>query len=350
MQVIALVSAQNGVALAGCLAAAGNVPGDLLLAAVCLVLPLPLAADLLMPSIPSLPNRHMLSLARVRLTNAAWLQRADLGIALAIFAASLIVPLDSLASVFAPLLGLDGVLRSCVRRNRQALAPLRRATALAQTGFIVLAVCAPNLIVGWLAVVGAMATALLPTLSRRWDSAVLAFFGAGLAVFGIVVLGSAPSMPGYFSLFAGFAMIAAIVPDLAAVLVILILRLAGRHLAARCRSTRQRHALVALLACALLLTNRVRSRRITLLLLSQASIAALAIFTGQSEGRFAALVLLVLLILTRSAARLSRAGRHAGGGRSGGVPPLGVFPGLVLIVLTISCASGPGFCFRWAPP
>ena len=140
MQVIALVSAQNGVALAGCLAEPETFPASLLLAAVCLVLPLPLAADLLMPSIPSLPNRHMLSLARVRLTNAAWLQRADLGIALAIFAASLLVPLDSLASVFAPLLGLDGVLRSCVRRKRQALAPLRRATALAQTGFIVLAV------------------------------------------------------------------------------------------------------------------------------------------------------------------------------------------------------------------
>lgn len=343
MQVMALVSAQNGVALAGCLAVQPETfPGTPLLAAVCLVLPLPLAADLLAPSIPSLLNRYILRLARVRLANPVWLQRADLGIALAIFAATLIVPLDSLASVFAPLLGLDGVLRSCVRRNRQALDPLRRGTALAQTGFIVLAVCPPNLIVGWLAVTGAVATTVLPTLSRRRDGAVMAFFGAGLALFGILLLSAAPSMPGYFSLFAGFVMIAAIVPDLAVVLVILTLRLADQApWPPEAEALGSSMALIALVVCAVLLTNHVRTRRITLLLLSQASIAALAIFTGQSEGRFAALVLLVLLILTRSAARLSKepAATLAVAGL-GGVPPLGVFPGLVLIALTIS-ARGP---------
>ena len=128
-----------------------------------------------------------------------------------------------------------------------------------------------------------MTTALLPTLSRRWDSAVLAFFGAGLAVFGIVVLGSAPSMPGYFSLFAGFAMIAAIVPDLAVALVILTLRLADQTpWPPDAEALGSSIALTALLACALLLTNRVRSRRVPLLLLSQASIAA-GPFHGQSE-------------------------------------------------------------------
>jgi hypothetical protein len=346
MRVVALVSAQNGIALAGCLPIQPETfQATPLLPAACVILPLPLAAGLLAPPVWSLPTRRTLSLAHSRLTNAAeWLRSADLGIALAIFAATLIVPLDSLASIFAPLFGLDGVLRSCVRWNRNALPPLRRGTALAQTGFIVLAACAPNLIAGWLAVVCAMATTLLPALSRRWDSAVLAFFGAGLALFGILVLLSAPSMLGYFSLFAGFTAIAAIVPDLAVVLVILTLRLADQaswppEVAALGSSI----ALLALLACALLLTSRVKSRRVTLLLLSQASIAALAICMGESEGRFAALVLLILLILTRSAARLSKgpAATLAVAGL-GGVPPFGVFPALVLIVLTMS-ARGPWF-------
>ena len=215
---------------------------------------------------------------------AAWRERTDLGVALAMFAATLIVPLDSLASVFAPLLGLDGVLRSCVRRNRPALAALRRGMALAQTGCTVLAVCAPNLIVAWLAVLGAMAMALLPTVSRRRDGAALAFFAAGLALFGMLVLSTTPSMVGYFSLFAGFATIAAIVPDLAVVLVILILRLADQSpWPPDVEALGSGIALIALLACALLLTNRVRSRRIALLLLSQASIAALASASAKAK-------------------------------------------------------------------
>ena len=42
----------------------------------------------------------------------------------------------------------------------------------------------------------------------------------------------------------------------------------------------------------------------TLLLFSQLSVAALAICMGRPDGRFAALVLLILIILTRSALRL----------------------------------------------
>jgi hypothetical protein len=58
----------------------------------------------------------------------------------------------------------------------------------------------------------------------------------------------------------------------------------------------------------------------------------LAIGLGQPDGRFAALVLLILLILSRSANRLAE------GHRSGlaGATPLGVFPGLVLVVLAVS--------------
>ena len=73
------------------------------------------------------------------------------------------------------------------------------------------------------------------------------------------------------------------------------------------------------------------------LLFSQVAIAAMAICMGRADGRFAALVLLILIILTRSAVRLSL-GPVATLARAGlgGVPPFGVFPGLVLVVLTIA--------------
>ena len=94
---------------------------------------------------------------------------------------------------------------------------------------------------------------------------------------------------------------------------------------------------VALLACAVLLTSRVQSHRTTLLALSHASIAVLAICTGQADGRFAALVLLILLILCRAAVRITDGPAAPLAMASlGGVPPFGIFPGLVLVVLALS--------------
>jgi len=352
MQVMALVALQNGTALAGCLFAAPEpLPASLLLPAACLVLLLPLAAGLLVPAIASSPQHEPVARAKSWMVSlplaGRWLGWIDLLLAVSLFVATLIVPLDSLASVFAPLLGLDGVLCACVRRNREARSPVRRATALAQTGFVILAVCAPNLMVAWLAVLAAMAAALLPTLSRRWRDAVLAFVAAGLVLFGMLLQaapsilppsGPAPSVLGAFSLFIGFAMIAAVVPDLAVVVVILVLRLANRSpWPPDVEAIAAGIAVVALLACAARLVSPVRLHRITLLQLSQASIAALTICVGQGEGRFAALVLLILLILSRSAARFNdRPAASLAIAGLGGIPPLGVFPGLVLVVLTIS--------------
>ncbi|MDB5400490.1 MAG: hypothetical protein JWQ55_2508 [Rhodopila sp.] len=352
MQVAALVAAQNGLALAGCLVAqpavlsSASFPAALLLPLACLVLPLPLAAGLLVPAIASSPNPgnpgwalRLTASWRPRLpSTAAWFGWIEVCLALAIFAATLIVPLDSFASIFAPLLGLDGVLRSCVRQKRHALSPIRRASALLQTGFTVLAVCAPNPIIEWLTVLAAMTMALLPTMSRRWNSAVLAFLATGLSLFGLLLLPAAPSILGYFSLFAGFATVAAIVPDLAAVVVILILRLANQTpWPFSIEALGIGLAIIGLLTCALLLTTPNRSHRTTLLTLSQASIAALAICIGHADGRFAALVLLILLILSRAAARVT-VGPVATLAIAGlaGLPPLGVFPGLVLVVLTFS--------------
>ena len=347
MQVIALVALQNGIVLAGCLVAEPpTLAASLLLPAACLMLPLPLAAGLRVPAIASSPRHEPLVRGKSWMTglklDASWLGWIDLTLAAVLFVATLVVPLDSLASVFAPLLGLDGLLRVCARRNRQARSPMRRATAWAQSACGVIAVCAPNPMVAWLAVLAAMAAALLPTLSRRWGRGVLAFTAAGLVLFGMLLPAtppvSAPSLLGAFSLFSGLAMIAAVVPDLAVVLVVLILRMA--NLAAwppEVEAIAAGIALIALLACAIRLANPVRLHRVALLQLAQASIASLSISIGHAEGRFAALVLLVLLILSRSAARFN--GRQASSlaiAALGGIPPLGVFPGLALVVLTIS--------------
>jgi hypothetical protein len=391
MQVLALVALQNGVALAGSLIVHPDaLPAALLFPLACLLLPLPLAVNLLVPGMalargsappdvtggteiravegdradPQITSREghdtnehghdtsghgrdtMQPAERATATaasfrsgrNVAWLGWFDLGLALVMAAATVIVPLDPLASLFAPLLALDGVLRSCVRRNRHALTAIRRGVALAQTGFTVLAVCAPDPATTWLAVLAAMTLALLPTLSRRWASAVLANLGAGLALIGILLMSATPPLFGWFSLFVGLTTIAAAVPDLAVVVVILMLRLANQApWPSGVETLGISLAVIALLACALLLTSRGRSHRITLLMLSQATIAALAICTGQAEGRFTALVMLILLILSRSAVRIA-GGPTAALAMAGlaGVPPFGVFPGLVLVVLALS--------------
>lgn len=338
MQVVALVAAQNGLVLAGCVNAdPALLPATLLAPIACLVLPLPLAAALLMPG----PFRFARSWTLGRGRAAGLLGWVDLGLAVGIFVATLIVPLDSLASVFAPLLGLDGVLRACVRRNRRGLLPLRRGAALLGTAFAITAVCIPDPAIAWLAVLAVIATALFPTLLRYGSTGVLAFLAAGLALFGILLMSTAPSILSYFSLFAGFAIIGGLIPDLAAVLVILILRLATQGAwPPGVEPLGIAITMSALLVCAVLLASSARSHRTSLLVLGQASIAALAIFVGEAEGRFAALVLLVLLVLTRSAARMGGglAARLALAGLAG-LPPLGVFPGLVLVMLTISAQS-----------
>jgi hypothetical protein len=93
---------------------------------------------------------------------------------------------------------------------------------------------------------------------------------------------------------------------------------------------------IGLLGCAVLLARAGRARRTALLVLGQTSIAVLAICAGQEEGRFAALVLLVLVALCRSAARITVGPTAVLAVASlGGVPPLGVFPGIALVVLAL---------------
>jgi hypothetical protein len=356
MQIAALVAAQNAIALgASLLIEPAPLPAALLLPAACLLLPLPLAGGLLIAAIESLADQDALRLPQWRpvwpplwwpagyparrpslpAAAAGWI---DLGLATAVLAATLLVPVDSLASIFAPLLGLDGLVRSCTRRTRTGLTLIRRTAALLQSAFTILAVCAPNPVIAWLAIWAAMTAATFTALSRRWSSALLAFLAAALVLFGLLLLVAKPSILTWFCLFAGSVTIAGTVPELAVVLAVLILRLAGQSAwPPAAEALGGGIATLSLLTCAVLLTSRRHPHRFTLLVLGNASIALLVICAGGAEGRFAALVLLVLLILSRSAVRLT-AGPLSGLAVAAlaGMPPFGVFPALVLVVLTLS--------------
>jgi hypothetical protein len=336
MHVIALMAMQNGLGLAACLIMLDADLSPTLLPLACFVLPLPLAVAVMIPP-----------MTRRRKPAAKWLCWIDLAVSLSVLAATVVIPLDAVASIFAPLLGLDGVLRSCRRRKRGAIAPLERGLALLASLLLVLTVAIPDPFTAWLAMAGAISMSLLSTLRRRWDEAVLAFVGAGIALLGQqLLLAPGPAVFGYFSLFAGFAMIACVVPDLGVVLVVLILRLANlTPWPQAAEALGVGIALIGVMGCATMLTvvqgkpdapQSPRSR-LALLELGQASIAMLSICLGQEDGRFAGLVLLMLLILTRTAARMAD-GIVAGVATAclGGVPPLGVFPGLVLVVLALS--------------
>jgi hypothetical protein len=327
MHVMALVGIQNGIVLAGCLLGPATIRSAVPLLLAGLILPVPLAASLVFPALTWRWSRA-----------ARWVGWLDLALSLGVFAATLLVPLDSLASIFAPLLGLDGVLRSFQRRTRPAMSVAGRGLALLAGIFPILAVCAPNPVIAWLAVLASIMTSRLPTLARRWDDAVLAFVGAGVALFGLLWLMLASAVVGYFAVFAGFAAIAAVVPELAPVLVVLLLRLADQtSWPPAAEALGVAVALSALLTCSAVAMLRSSRPVVSLLQQSQAGIAALSLCLGWADGRFAALVLLILLILCRSAARMKH-GPVASLAIAGlsGAPPLGVFPGLVLVALALA--------------
>jgi hypothetical protein len=194
-------------------------------------------------------------------------------------------------------------------------------------------------ILAWMAVLGAAATVLLPGGAAEHDRATLAYAGAGLALFGLLLLSQDPSAVAFLSLFAGYAALAAVVPDLALPLLVLLLRFAdGGNWPPVAGILGTVIAVAALLGCAILLPQAAgRPHRAVLLHLGQASVTTLAIATMQPEGRYAAAVLLILLVLTRAACRAATgpAGVLALAGLAG-LPPLGVFPGVVLAVLVIS--------------
>jgi hypothetical protein len=329
LHLMALGAMQNGIVLT-----ASFVGWDGVLPLACLALPLPLAITLAADSRGLIAKAWQQSPRQA----ASWPGWVTFGACTAMLVATLTVPLGALASVFAPLLAFDGMVQAWIERTDSAVPAASRLALLLRLGFVLLAVGTAKPILAWMAVLAAGATALVPSGPARQDHTALAYVAAGLALFGLLLLSEAPSAVAFLSLFAGYAALAAVVPDLAMPLLVLLLRFAdGSDWPPVAGALGIGIGLAALLGCAALLAQAGRQHRAVLLQLGQASLVALAIATMQPEGRFAAAILLILLILTRAACRVANgpAGVLALAGLAG-LPPLGVFPGVVLVVLVIS--------------
>ena len=104
-------------------------------------------------------------------------------------------------------------------------------------------------------------------------------------------------------------------------------------------------SIAGLLCCAPALLSGPSRHRITLTRLSHAALIGLAVGLADPQGRFAAAVMLILLIVTDTAVVLARTG--AAGGMAAatataglaGIPPFGMFPGLVLLALAAAGAA-----------
>jgi hypothetical protein len=325
LRLIALVSLQNGLSIAACLDRPLPLP-----ALASFFLAVPLACTLLPPP----------RLARWRLLIPAWIGRRtgwmQLVLCLGLLAGSVVIPLDPIGAVFAPLIAAWGVAEARVMLHRTGLSVVARGATFKRLLFMLLAIGWDRPIIAWLCVVVALGASLYPAARRQPERMLLASCAAGLALFGLLTLPAAPPTLSYGTLFLGYATVAAVVPDLAVVVVVLVLRLTLKgHLPPVAGSILMGVALAGLAVCVLLL--RHGRHRATVVPLAQASLAATVLGLDLPQARFAALVLMILLILSRAAARLA-AGRHGVAsavalGGLGGIPPFGVFPGLVLVLL-----------------
>lgn len=162
----------------------------------------------------------------------------------------------------------------------------------------------------------------------------------GIALFGVVALELKVIPLGCVALLLGWGTLALLDPALLPVFVLLALRLqtmlAGSGYAALVGNLMIVAGLAGLLlAAAYLLLRPLSNRRPHLLTLAQGGIVLCALGIGGPEMRFAALLHLTLLVLSRAALLLSSetgVDRIASVVSLSGLPPLGVFPSLALIL------------------
>lgn len=311
---LALLALQNGLVLACCLVPHLPLLAQLPLAAAGLVVAAPAVAAIF-------PWPRDLRLP----TWAGWI---DLGLCFAVLAATLTLPLDGLGSLFAPLLAVDGVARSWLRVQATGLHATTRGLVLLRLVLMVASVSTPVPLVASLAIGGALLATQSPTLWRWPERTLLAFAGAALLPVGLAI---APATIGYVAVFAGFAVIAIVAPDLGVVAAVLLLRLALTHLPQEASIAAAVVSIAGLLVAAWL--RRPQS--------AICAIAALSLAAGHADGRFAAMVLLLLAIPVRMAQRFpDRTVITAAGMGLTGALPVGVFPALVLVASALAARSG----------
>ena len=179
-----------------------------------------------------------------------------------------------------------------------------------------------------------------------------------LVLFGLIALPSAPTLLALGCLLLGQAMLVVMVPALLPLVMVLVPRFRGiaslTHDAALTDAMLLALGLATALVCGVLLMRPrwlARSRgsvrsggrdRLTLLHIAQTGIGVFAFGLGTAEALFAGLVTLLLLTVTWTAVEISTIGkveRLVAVGGMAGLPPFGVWPGLVLIVLATAHRS-----------
>ncbi len=285
---------------------------------------------LLLPAVPVLAAIALFAAmggvlrARIDLTAAAltWLAAATL----------LVWPArpDGIAAL-AALVGCTGiVLRRWQDLPRIRRSGLRRMAGMTGLAGVLLAIVADDPALRWCGLLIATAATLSTGPDRDRDRRAVAAAGLCIALFGLV---AQPALVGVGCLVLGTATVIAIVPALLPALPVLLLRIRAEAMAGPVLLT---VGLAAALCGAWLACTEPDRRRPDAVVLGQAGLGAAAMGLGSPDGAFAGLILLLLLPLARDAAHLASAGgmdRLVAGAGLAGVPPLGVFPGLALVLM-----------------
>ncbi|MFL5253927.1 MAG: hypothetical protein ACJ8AI_13725 [Rhodopila sp.] len=326
LHLVALVSLQNGLSL---VAAAAN--ASRLAALPCFLVAAPLgvalASDQLWRRKPPAGKRlsDMVGWAQV-VTTVVFLS------------ASLFAPLDPVGTLFVPLLAAWGL--TCAWASRIRRRPLAdRVVDLFGLGAALFAVGTSSLVGGTFALSLAVAALIMPTARRRLDALVLASCGTGLALFGVLALSVDGSVVPVGSFLIGITAIGAVAPSLGPVCSVILLRLSLQGpWPPEAAAILAGLAFIGLTSCALGLLVLPPRQRIALLRLSLLLLVAVALSLDTSQGRFVAITLLILTILSDAAVRLSCAATGSGvapvaavAGLAG-LPPVGTFTGIASLV------------------
>jgi hypothetical protein len=251
-----------------------------------------------------------------------------------------ILRLDCPAALFLLLIAGTGVASGWAGLSRPYRTISRRVSGQLMRAAALLGCLAADPLVAWLALAVASAAALWPALPRHWDHVPLTGGALGLVMFGILMspVGSSAIQLVAATQVIGYGLLAALFPSLLPLLLLFLLRL--HELSAAADPMLLALGSLGALGCgASVIAAHGASRRLAHLQLGQAAAAVAAFGIGTQPGIFAGLVQVSLLVL--SAIAVEVAGRP-GPQRSlalaalGGVPPLGVFPGIALILVALA--------------
>ncbi len=266
-----------------------------------------------------------------------WLDRggalAALGLALCLpwnlGAAGDLLSADRLGAMVAVLVALAGCAARIYPHRQRPTALIAGQIMLG--GMLVAVVRGEPLMIA-LGLIITIAAALARDLPARWHRVPLFGAGLGLVLFGMLV---APSRLAAGCALLGLGTLAAVVPETLIVMLSVALRLS-----VLARPETIAVGVAALLACSAVLLLRPNQRRhLGLVGLGQGGVVAMAFGLGSPDSLFAGLVLLILLAMSQIAVGMAREGGGdalvAAAGLAG-FPPLGVFPGVALVVVAIA--------------